>query len=384
MNKKRIIIVAAKILTEPKSLLLKGLDGKSNPKVSVVQKSIIKNIVHWGFIVAQQMLQFYPDYSIEIWGRDESVKLPYSFNYKNIVFRLFPVDSRKDLLLDQLILEDPCIVHVHDSEWDCAYICSMFKASSTRHKVVLSWHSSITNNFDYEELGLNYTDAFLHCSFDNLNIVKPLCRGITEQISVGVDFNKFIPSDKQKSRRRLGLDANDFIFLSVGRLDQSKRVHFTINALKEYSNYDWKFIIVGGGQSRSELEELASDLIKMERVIFTGIISRDDKKIVDYYNSADIFIHSSRKEGAPCVTIEAMACKIPIVSTNMGSAASFLKIYGYGCLFPVDQTEAGLHNELGKILQKHNLPQLADREIARSVFSTKVICSKLNKIYENL
>jgi glycosyltransferase involved in cell wall biosynthesis len=75
-----------------------------------------------------------------------------------------------------------------------------------------------------------------------------------------------------------------------------------------------RLLVVGDGQLRAKLEDLAFSLGISKRVIFAGL--RDD--IPDLMRAMDIFVLSSLSEGISLTLLEAMACCLPLVATEVG------------------------------------------------------------------
>ncbi|MEY4501234.1 MAG: hypothetical protein RIS52_1124 [Pseudomonadota bacterium] len=99
--------------------------------------------------------------------------------------------------------------------------------------------------------------------------------------------------------------------LSAGRLGTQKDHATLLNALARLARIDWRLDIIGDGPHRKALEKYAQDLGIAERVSFFGFVDA-----LAYFQTADIFVLSSRWEGLPAVAIEAMACGAALVSTD--------------------------------------------------------------------
>lgn len=124
----------------------------------------------------------------------------------------------------------------------------------------------------------------------------------------GIDINGFHPSKpRSETRKELGLSEKDFIIGTVGRLNKAKGIDKMLLVAKEIET---KFVIVGDGELREELEQLKSKLGLKDKVIFTG--SRGN--IPDILSSFDIFLSTSQWEAFGIALVEAMAMGIPIVA----------------------------------------------------------------------
>jgi glycosyltransferase involved in cell wall biosynthesis len=112
------------------------------------------------------------------------------------------------------------------------------------------------------------------------------------------------------------------ILLTVARLERSeryKRVSSVISAMtsvmKEFP--DTYYIVVGDGDERAELESAVKSLNLSGHVIFTGFCS--DRELAQYYDSCDLFVMPSSKEGFGLVYVEAMAFGKVVVATREGA-----------------------------------------------------------------
>lgn len=110
-------------------------------------------------------------------------------------------------------------------------------------------------------------------------------------------------------------DTNYFNLVSVGRLDNGKNHQLLIKSLEFFKLQKVRLYIFGDGILKTELEKTIQDLKLENRVFLMGFESNPYK----YLKAADLFVFSSNHEGFPNVILEAMACELPIVSTNCPS-----------------------------------------------------------------
>jgi glycosyltransferase involved in cell wall biosynthesis len=147
-------------------------------------------------------------------------------------------------------------------------------------------------------------------------------RGKIKIISNGIDTKKF----KGKIRSK-----TNFKMLYVGRLSHEKQVDIVIKSFNEVQNKFQKseLLIVGDGNVKKNLKNLAKELKLSKKIKFTGSIDRE--KIVDYYKKCDIFVTASEMEVQPLTLLEAMSCSLPIVGVNKAGVAGIVKnnINGY-------------------------------------------------------
>jgi len=135
---------------------------------------------------------------------------------------------------------------------------------------------------------------------------------------VGVDTDRF-SIDKQKGqviRKRLGLEANEILILSVCRLEPRKDLFTLIEGarlLKEKGKRI-KFLIVGDGILRKEVAEAIKAKGLEDYVLVAGFIP--DRQLPLYYAAADIFLLTSKEEWFGIVFLEAMAAGLPVIATD--------------------------------------------------------------------
>lgn len=128
-----------------------------------------------------------------------------------------------------------------------------------------------------------------------------------------------IISPKNKFREKWNIGSTDIVMLYVGSLKPLKSVHTLIEALGKITasklvNYKLKLIIAGDGVSRSELEEMVVQLKLQKIVRFLGMV--DTSEISELYNLANIYTICSKYEGLPISTLEALANKLPCISSD--------------------------------------------------------------------
>ena len=160
---------------------------------------------------------------------------------------------------------------------------------------------------------------------DSLRL-KVLSIGVPEGkvrvVGNGVDASKFQPVLQHQARRELGLPDQGLMLVSVGGLCERKGFHRVIDCLPELrrSFPDLRYLVVGGASAEGDwterLKQQVSDLGLEEVVVFLGTMPPD--RLKQPLSAADVFVLSTRNEGWANVFLEAMACGLPVVTTNVG------------------------------------------------------------------
>jgi rhamnosyl/mannosyltransferase len=112
------------------------------------------------------------------------------------------------------------------------------------------------------------------------------------------------------------------VLLCVGRLRHYKGLDTLIRALPKLP--DVVSIIVGIGPMEAAWKALAQELGVADRAIFAGEVS--DADLPSYYSAADVFVlpSNSRAEAFGMVNLEAMGHGLPLITTEVGSATSWI------------------------------------------------------------
>ena len=131
----------------------------------------------------------------------------------------------------------------------------------------------------------------------------------------GIDTEQFTPG---KSNIKKQLHCKNLVIF-WGRLGYQKNVQLLIKAFKHIKTPDTKLVIIGKGPDLAKLKQLASD---NSNIIFTGYLP--DEQLIEYARDADVGVFPSRGESWGLVVGEAMACELPVITSNVGKAGEFL------------------------------------------------------------
>ena len=149
-------------------------------------------------------------------------------------------------------------------------------------------------------------------------------------IPTGIDIKPFSKSnftleEKNKLKESLGIKPEEKVILFLGRVATEKSIDVIMNVMpsifNEYPNC--KFLIVGDGPSKKDLQEQAKELNIRDKVIFTGKIPYND--VPKYYNLGDVIVNASLTETQGLTFIEAMASGIPVVAKYAPNLSEYIK-----------------------------------------------------------
>lgn len=165
-----------------------------------------------------------------------------------------------------------------------------------------------------------YTDVLITINKEDYERAKTFKAGKVCYVpGVGIDLKKFNAGyvNKEQKRKEIGVSADDFVLLSVGELIPRKNHEVVIRALSVLKQLDKlnhiEYVICGRGSYEADLRKLAEGLDVADHVHFLGY--RND--ISEICNCADLFVFMSHQEGLPVALMEAMACGLPAVCSNI-------------------------------------------------------------------
>ena len=192
-------------------------------------------------------------------------------------------------------------------------------------------------------------------------------------VPFGVDTRRLVATDEV----RVQVDAlrarhHTPILLFVGRLVSYKGVDVLLRAL---NGIEATTLLVGDGPLRTTLETQAQEL-RLSRVRFLGEVS--DTELTTLYRAADVFVLPSvtRAEAFGVVQLEAMACEVPVVSTNLPSGVPWVNQHDKtGLVVPpgdADGLRQALHALLTDRPRREALGRYARQRVAREFTLTRM------------
>jgi glycosyltransferase involved in cell wall biosynthesis len=160
----------------------------------------------------------------------------------------------------------------------------------------------------------------------------------------GVNLEYFFPEDRNRSRERFGLGESDTVLISVGGLVERKGFHRVIELLPEMIREfpRLRYLIVGGptieGDWGPRLRSMVKQLGLEDHVKFLGPLPPQTLRFA--YSSADVFVLATKAEGWANVLLEASACGLPIVTTDVGGNREVVGNHEIGIVVPFGDSAA--------------------------------------------
>jgi len=202
----------------------------------------------------------------------------------------------------------------------------------------------------------------------------------------GVDLTKFRPLEgkREEMRRKLGIPLDAIVILTVRRLVFKNGVDTLIDsaniAVKKNSRI--VFLAVGKGPDSDSVKMRINQFGIEGNFKLAGFVSDEDLPF--YYNVADLFVLPSKSgEGLPLVALEAMACALPVIATDVGGIGEVLTD-DYGKLVPPNQPEALAKAILDFAAVDFSSRKIELRAMMEKKFSWDANVERLAEIYEEL
>lgn len=219
-------------------------------------------------------------------------------------------------------------------------------------------------------------------------------RGQIEVIPCGTDINNFRLTSKANARATLKLGSHENVVLYVGRFDERKGIETLVRAialLKEQNLRNLKLVIVGGssanmpdGEERNRIEKIVDELGLRESTLFAGRIGHDTLPL--YYTAADVCVIPSHYEPFGLVAIEAMACGVPVIASNVGGLKFTIIPEETGLLVEPKDVEAfasGIHRILFDELWVRKMRKQALANVNER-FSWTGVTIQLSELYRHV
>ncbi len=207
-----------------------------------------------------------------------------------------------------------------------------------------------------------------------------------EIIKFAVDIDKFKPAPKNaRLTKELGADGSPTV-ISLRHLEPLYDIETLISSvpLVLKSIPGTKFVILGKGSQEGKLRLLAESLGVAGSVRFAGQVPADD--IPAYLTSADICVSTALSDAGPGGIIEAMACQLPVITTDFGDNRKWVEDGANGYIIPPHDHHA-LAAKIVHLIENPDTGRLfgrANRRIIAERNNWGTEMGKMERLYEKL
>lgn len=222
---------------------------------------------------------------------------------------------------------------IHTQTEFCTFFLAQIIAKKLNIPIVHTYHTMYEDYTNYfiksESIGHKAVEIFSRNISKHVNVVIAPTSKVKnvlkhyqvsvpiEVIPTGLDLTQFQrqidTEEKRWLKEKLGIGADEQVVVTVGRLGVEKNVDELIHHFKQFLKLKQKvkFLIVGDGPHRVNLENKVKEAYLQNDIIFTGMIS--PKQVYAYYKISDVFISASTSETQGLTYIEALSSGLPIL-----------------------------------------------------------------------
>jgi len=243
------------------------------------------------------------------------------------------------------------LVHVHTPV--AAFVTRLACQRTNTHPVLYTAHgfhfykgAPLKNwllYYNMEKLAAHWTDGLITINEEDYEAAQKFKLRRNGKVffvpGVGVDIvsleQRIASIDRSEKRKALALSVDTAVAITVGELNANKNHIQALKALSKLTKTNFRYLIVGNGESEQKLKKAVNELMLQDKVSFLGF-RRD---VPELLAASDVFILTSRREGLPKAVMEAMAVGLPIIATDVRGNRDLVKSGENGYLVPVDDVE---------------------------------------------
>jgi L-malate glycosyltransferase len=190
-----------------------------------------------------------------------------------------------------------------------------------------------------------------------------------------IDLEKFKKQKKEHFKKAI-CPNGEALVVHTSNFRKVKRVQDVVKVFANLHNeIPSKLLMIGDGPERTRAENMCRDLDINDAVRFLGKL----EAVEEVLSVADLFLMPSEKESFGLAALEAMACEVPVVSSDAGGLPELIVQGVTGFMSPVGDVEDMTKHALF-ILDKHNLPKFKESALKRA---QEFDISKILPLYEN-
>ena len=181
-------------------------------------------------------------------------------------------------------------------------------------------------------------------SLRNLVIEEGIRSDRVVVVQNAVDFEKFTWGPQTEARARVGVDHDAPLLVSVAQFIVRKRQHVLLDAFRTVREAipDARLVLIGSTEAEPDYARkvvAAAQAPELEgSVVLAGV--QEPSRVAEWLKAADLFVLPTAREGCCNAVLEALASGLPVVTTDVGDNARFVRPGDNGELVPVDDARA--------------------------------------------
>jgi glycosyltransferase involved in cell wall biosynthesis len=199
-------------------------------------------------------------------------------------------------------------------------------------------------------------------------------------VPTGIDLERFFPGDRLAARDLLRISPTDFVVGVVATLRSWKGHRYLVDAFAGHVREGARLLIIGDGPGADNLRRQVKLLGIEDRVVMPG----NQTDVVPWLRAMDVFaLPSYANEGVPQAIMQAQACGIPVISTQVGSIGEIVTNESTGLLVePRNVPSLGAAiNRLRDDAGLRSRLSMAALNQARTRYSTQIMVDRMQMVF---
>lgn len=369
-------------------------------------KELYPNFYTYGFggRLGRIFKKYNPDFDVEIWRLDSSVKEYEEITIENVLFKIFPAKGNKRIgifslkFLNQLrSLPENTILNIQNLHTFLTYHILFFAPKRlilTAHHhgdwspyFKIEWYNGFKKVYAYflcllEKMLMNRMNHITIIDGREYIYIKKCFNNADSGIRIsntGIDFTSWKKLHKKEARKELGLEINKKYMFYLGQYYELKDVDKLCEIYKKIKQIypELKFITAGGTPN----DKYYKNVIECGAIDFGRVLNED---LYKFYSAADVYVCISHRPdwfgGIGVAMLESLACGTPVVSNSLNQLPNLNEVKLLG-MAPNNDEEMMEH-----ILYviKHPNEFSECRNIVQKYYDYKYIQLDTREIYEQL
>lgn len=216
---------------------------------------------------------------------------------------------------------------------------------------------------------------------ETYDLIKPNKK--IETIYNFIDERVYLKKNTESIKEKHGILPDEKVVIHVSNFRKVKRVKDVIRVFRNIAaKTKAKLLLVGDGPEKCVAWQLVEKYGLQDQVLLLG----NQDRVEELYSISDLKLLLSEKESFGLVLLEAMACGVPCIGTNIGGIPEVIKDQVSGFLVEVGDIQAASEKALAILEDKQLSKRLTDHalKMAETAFSSQRIVSQYERIYDEL
>jgi len=237
---------------------------------------------------------------------------------------------------------------------------------------------AIKYGIDRSDIVTTVSDALKVETYERIETIKPI-----ETIYNFVDEEVFHPMDGSKLKQQFGIREDERVLIHISNFRKIKNIPDIIDAfMKVREAMPAKLLLVGDGPEKHRVMDKLRDMPYKSDVLFLG----KQENIAELFSISDLKLLLSEKESFGLVLLEAMACGVPGIGTNIGGIPEVIEHGTNGYLVELGDVDAVARYAIELLSDEAKLAEFRMNALdtVQTKFKSEKIIEQYEKIYEKL